>query len=77
MRETGCLSPAHVPVVGVGKRGEAASQGLGRGLLELVSRHLFCLWSRCSDATFQENRTSQEFKTIIPSDRLVVSLRRP
>lgn len=30
-----------------------------------------------SDATFQENRKSQEFNTIIPSNRLVLSLRHP
>jgi|EP01054_Gregarina_sp_Poly1_P007973 hypothetical protein len=77
MREAGCRSPAHVAAVSMGKKEEAAIRGSSTGLLELVSHHSLCPLEQCSDATFQEDRKSQEFNTIIPSDQLVLSLGHP
>lgn len=47
-----------------GQSGEAAIQGLGRGLLELVSRHLLCLWR---SAQIPLSRRTGNFKSSIPS----------
>lgn len=79
MREAGFRSPAHVAAVSMGKkkRRRLPSRGSGTGLLELVTHRSLCPLEQCSDATFQEDRKSLEFNTIIPSDRLVLSLGHP